>query len=427
MMMDIQVSSLANGIRVATSAMPHVQSVALGVWVGVGARYETREFCGISHFIEHLLFKGTARLSARAISQAIEGRGGYCNAFTQEELTCYYARTSANHVWSVLGILTEMFRHPRFAPADIEKERGVIIEEIMMYRDQPEQVVHEMLNAALWQDHELGRPLIGYPETLRGLRRRQILNFKNTKYAPQKTVFVFAGHIKHEECVRWVEKLTGGVPRARAPTYQMVSAAVSQQRLSLKAKDIEQTQMALGFRIFGRNDPRRYVLKLLNVILGENMSSRLFQVVREKHGLAYAIHSSAHLFAETGDFVISAGLDRKRDRKALDLVAREIRRIKQQPVTRSELKRAKEYVLGQIRLGLESPAGHMMWVGDHVLNYGAVITPEAMIAELQAVQADDIQALANALFRERKTSLAWLAPGATDRDGERLKELLAEM
>ncbi|MBI2438824.1 MAG: insulinase family protein [Lentisphaerae bacterium] len=427
MMMDIHQTELANGIRVATSAFARVRSVALGVWVGVGARYETRALAGISHFIEHLLFKGTARLSARDISQAIEGRGGFCNAFTQEELTCYYARTADNHTWKALAILTEMFRHPRFAPADIEKERGVIIEEIMMYRDQPEQVVQEMLNAALWQDHCLGRPLIGYPETLRGLGRQQILSFKNQKYVPQKTVFVFAGHVKHEECVRQVEKLMRGVVRAREPGYQRVSAAVPQERLALKAKDIEQTQLALGFRIFGRNDSRRYALKLLNVILGENMSSRLFQVVREKHALAYAIHSSAQLFAETGDLVISAGLDRKRDLKALELIVREIQRLKRRPISPPELQRAKEYVLGQIRLGLESPAGHMMWVGDHVLNYGKVITPEELLAAIQAVQAEDIQELANAIFRERRTSLAWLARGSAGCAGEHLKELLAEI
>ncbi|MBU0715352.1 MAG: insulinase family protein, partial [Verrucomicrobia bacterium] len=196
---------------------------------------------------------------------------------------------------------------------------------------------------------------------------------------------------------------------------------------NLKAKDIEQTQMALGFRIFGRFDKRRYALKLLNVILGENMSSRLFQVVREKHGLAYAIHSGAQLFAETGALVISAGLDRKRHDKALELIAREIHRLKQETVNTQELERAKEYVVGHMRLGLESPSGHMMWVGDHVLNYGSVMAPEAVIAAIQAVQAEDIQKLADTIFRERTASLAWLSPGTAARDGERFKALLAEM
>ncbi|MBU1735015.1 MAG: insulinase family protein, partial [Verrucomicrobia bacterium] len=306
-------------------------------------------------------------------------------------------------------------------------ERGVIIEEIMMYRDQPEQVVQEMLSAALWQDHELGRPLIGYPETLRELTRDHILTFKKKKYVPENTAFIFAGHVRHDDCVRHVEKLTRGITGAREPTYPLVTPAVPQERLNLKAKDIEQTQMALGFRIFGRFDKRRYALKLLNVILGENMSSRLFQVVREKHGLAYAIHSGAQLFAETGALVISAGLDRKRHDKALELIAREIHRLKQETVNTQELARAKEYVVGHMRLGLESPSGHMMWVGDHVLNYGSVMAPEAVIAAIQAVQAEDIQKLADTIFRERTASLAWLSPGTAAKDGERFKALLAEM
>ncbi len=427
MMMNVHESRLTNGIRVATSTMGHMQSVALGIWVGIGARYETRTLAGISHFIEHLLFKGTERLSARDISQAIEGRGGFCNAFTQEELTCYYVRTADDHTWKALDILAEMYRRPRFAAADIEKERNVIIEEIMMYRDLPEQVVQEMLSAALWQDHELGRPLIGSPGTLRELTRDHILMFKKKKYVPGNTVFVFAGNVHHDECVRHVDKLTRSITVAREPCYPLVTAAVSQARLHLKAKEIEQAQMALGFRIFGRFDKRRYALKLLNVMLGENMSSRLFQVIREKHGLAYAIHSGVQLFAETGVLAISAGLDHKRPDKALELIVREINRLKQEKVSARELERAKEYVIGHMRLGLENPSGHMMWVGDQVLNYGAIKSPEDVIAAIQAVQADDIQKLADTIFKERTTSLAWLAPGISAKDGDRFKALLAEI
>lgn len=427
MIMDLHESRLPNGIRVATSRMGHLQSVAVGLWVGIGARYETHTLSGISHFIEHLLFKGTERLSARDISQAIEGRGGFCNAFTQEELTCYYVRTADDHTWQALDILTEMYRHPRFAATDIEKERNVIIEEIMMYRDLPEQVVQEMLSAALWQDHELGRPLIGCPETLRGLTRDHILMFKKKKYVPGNTVFVFAGNVNHTDCVRHIDKLTRGITGTREPSYPLVTPAVPQARLYLKAKEIEQAQMALGFRIFGRFDKRRYALKLFNVILGENMSSRLFQVVREKHGLAYAIHSGVQLFAETGMLAISAGLDRKRQDKALELIVHEINRLKNEPVSKHELERAKEYVVGHMRLGLESPSGHMMWIGDQALNYGAIKTPEDVIAAIQAVKTDDIQKLASTMFREKTASLAWLAPGISAKDGERFKTLLATL
>lgn len=423
MLLEVKESKLANGIRVATAAMPHVQSVALGIWIGVGGRYETRHLAGVSHFIEHLLFKGTEKLSARDISQAIEGCGGYCNAFTQEEGTCYFARVADDHTWKTLGILAEMYLHPRFAVEDIEKERGVIIEEIMMCRDQPEQVVHEMLGASLWKDHELGRPLVGTPETIRGLTRDQILSFKNKKYVSGNTVFVFAGKVKHAECVTRVERRLRHLRGGREPVCNLVTPSVAQARLTLRPKKIEQTQMALGFRLFGRFDRRRYALKVLNVILGENMSSRLFQVVREKHGLAYAVHSAVQLFAETGALVIGAGLDRARRDRALDLIFREIRRLKQEPVRPQELARAKEYIVGQLRLALESPGGQMMWVGEHILNFGASLPPEQIIAAIMAVRTDDLQELAKSIFRERTLSLALLSPGISGKDESRLETL----
>lgn len=427
MILDVKETRLADGVRVVTSTMPQVQSVAMGVWVGVGGRYESRHLAGISHFIEHLLFKGTATMTAREISQAIEGRGGYCNAFTQEELTCYYARAAYDHTWKVLDVLTEMYLHPRFDEADIEKERGVIIEEIMMYRDQPEQVVQEMLSDILWREHPLGRSLLGTSETLRALTREHILTFKKKNYVPQNTVFTLAGRVRHAECVAHVEKKVRHLRRSREPAYALVTTAVSQERLRLKSKTIEQTQLALGFRLFGRFDPRRYALKALNVILGENMSSRLFQVVREKHGLAYAIHSGVHLFADTGALVIGAGLDRARREKALELIIREIERLKREPVSVRELARAKEYMVGHLRLALESPVGHMMWVGEHVLGYGIVTPPEKVIAAVRALKVEDLQKVAEAVFRCPVASLALLSPGVAPQEGGRIKTMLAAL
>lgn len=427
MMMNVKETVLANGVRVATSAMPSVESVAMGVWVGVGGRYESASLSGISHFIEHLLFKGTERLSARDISQSIEGRGGYCNAFTQEEMTCYFARAAYDRAWKIFGILAEMYLHPRFDPADIEKERGVIIEEIMMGRDQPEQVVHEMLGGILWKDHELGRPLVGTPESLGRLTRDHLLMFKKKKYVPENTVVTLAGHVEHEECVGRVAKLMKRLGDYREPTCKLVTPAVLQERLALKSKDIEQTQLAMGFRIFGRFDKRRYALKLLSVILGENMSSRLFQVVREKHGLAYAIHSGIQLFADTGALVIGAGVDRGRREKALELILRELCRLKHEPVNDQELVRAKEYIVGHLRLSLESPSGHMMWMGEHLLNYRTCLPPEDVIRAIMKVQARDVRDVAEAIFKERLVSLSLLAPGLEAKDNERLQALLKEI
>jgi len=339
-------------------------------------------------------------------------------------MTCYFARVAYNHVWKVFDILAEMYRHPRFDPADIEKERGVIIEEIMMYRDQPEHVVHEMLSRILWKDHELGRPLVGTAESLRRLTRDHLLTFKKKKYIPENTVLIFAGRVTHDECVAHAAKLMQRLGAHQEPVYKLVTPAVSQERLALKSKEIEQTQLAMGFRIFGRFDKRRYALKVLNVILGENMSSRLFQVVREKHGLAYAVHSGIQLFADTGVLVVGAGLDRSRKEKALELILRELCRLKREPVSARELVRAKEYVVGHLRLALESPSGHMMWMGEHILNYRTCLLPEDVIRKVMNVRAEHILDVANAIFKERLVSLSLLSSHLAPKDGERMQTLL---
>ena len=426
-LIDVKETKLSNGLSVATAEIPHVQSVAAGVWVGVGGRYETKSMSGVSHFIEHLLFKGTETLSARDISQIIEGCGGYCNAFTQEEITCYFARIPYNHTWKVLAILADMLLHPKFDKTDMEKERHVIIEEIMMYRDHPEQMVHERLSEIIWQNHALGRPLAGTPKSVNRMTRDDVMRFKQKKYVPDNTVFVFAGRIRHDDCIAHVEKLVSGYPTARLPKYRPINQAVRQKRMNLNCMDIEQTHLAIGFRTFGRFDKRRYTLKVLSVILGENMSSRLFQVVREKHGLAYSVHSSCQLFADTGELVISSGIDKKRWDKALYLILREIQRLKHEPVRTKELRRAKEYVIGHLRIALETPSGQMSWIGESLLNYGACLTPEEVIDAVQAVQPEDIQALANTLFKERKVSLSMLSKTIGTKDGDQIKSALSSL
>ena len=331
MRLDYRETQLANGLRVATSSMRNVSSVTVGVWVGVGGRWESKKLSGVSHFIEHLLFKGTQKRSARQISQEIEGRGGYFNAFTQEESTCYYAKISSEYVEEVTEILADMYLHPRFAPEDIEKERGVIIEEIMMYRDQPHQLVLERLGELLWHNHPLGRPLIGTPKTVGGMTRADIMGHKRRYYIPENTVVVFAGDVVHEERVRHVRRLLGRAAARRARGFVAADKA-GQLRADVIGKEVEQAHLALGVRHFGRHDRRRYALKILSVILGENMSSRLFQVVRERHGMAYSIHSSVHMYADTGVLEVSAGLDRKRAGRAIELVMRELRRFKEKAV-----------------------------------------------------------------------------------------------
>ncbi len=410
MKLDYQETTLPNKVTVLSARMPQVRSVACGIWVGVGGRYESARQSGASHFIEHLLFKGTPKRSARAISQAIEGRGGYFNAFTQEEATCYYSRISAKHAWKTLDVLADMYLNPRFAPSDINKERGVIIEEIMMYRDQPHQLVQDFLGELIWTDHPVGRPLIGTPENIARMTRDEILAFKDRKYTGGNTRVAFAGMVNHEECVEKVGEMFGALKKRPAPRYKPVDKDTRQRTLHVHKKEVEQTHLALGFRLFGRHDPRRFVLKLLSVILGENMSSRLFQVVREKHGMAYSVHSSMHMFEETGALVVSAGLERARTDKALQLIFGEFARMMDRPAAARELKRAKDYAIGQLEIGLESTINQMMWIGENNLSYRRLIQPDEVMQRIQEVTAEDIQQLARSIFKTKRTSVAMVTP-----------------
>lgn len=422
--MDARITTLDNGVRVATAALPHVQSVSLGVWAGAGGRHESRKLAGVSHFIEHLLFKGTPHRGPRKISQEIEGRGGYLNAFTQEENTCFFARVPFNHMRRALDVLADMYLNASLSTTDIDRERGVILEEIMMYRDQPQHEVHDTLMAMLWHNHALGRPILGAPESLAHMTRETLSGYKQRAYVARNTVFAFAGRVVHDDCVARVAALTEGMPTTRCPAARAVTDAVGQRNTSFQAREIEQTHVAFGFRLFGRRDPRRHTLKLLSAVLGENMSSRLFQVVRERHGLAYAIHSGCHLFRDTGTMMISCGLDSKNLPRMVTLVLRELARLRDRPLSAAELRRAREYALGQLRLGLESTTNQMMWLGENLLTFGRCIPPEEMIAAVEAVSAADIQELAQAILRPDRLSFSVVSPQLPDSAVKRVGDSL---
>ena len=425
--MDVELTKLNNGVRVITAALPHLESVTLGMWTGVGSRYEQKKTAGASHFIEHLLFKGTERRTTKDISQAIEGRGGYLNAFTQEENTCYYARVAQEQTWNALDVLTDMFLNSRFDSVEIEKERGVIIEEIMMYRDQPHHEVSDMLTSALWSDHPLGCPILGTPESIQGMTRKTLVDFMAKKYTPGRTLLAFAGKVDHEKCVAKVEKMLSSWKGGRAPLYKVATPSVKQSRLSVKHMDIEQVHLALGIRIFGRQDKRRYALRILNAVLGENMSSRLFQTVREKYGLAYSVHSSCHLFNDSGALVVSAGLDRKRYLKAIELILKELTKLKQKPIGARELKRGKDYVMGQIKLGLESTTNQMIWIGDNIMSYGKFMPPSQTLEALAGVTSEDVQKLAGSILRSSRISLSLIVPKSESVDKREINSILKSL
>jgi len=387
-----------------------MRSVSLGLWMGLGSRHETAELGGVCHFIEHMLFKGTRRRSALQISQAVEGIGGYLNAFTSEEVTCYHARAAGERFGELLEVLLDMFLNSRFAPEDITKERDVIKEEMAMYLDEPQHQVQELLNATLWPGQPLGRSITGTNATLDRMTRDHLTGYLRENYVASAALIVAAGCVKHRELVRAVRPHAARFQTGPAAAFSPVVEDQREPRVRLLTKRTEQTQIALGIRSCPRHDERRYALRLLSTLLGENMSSRLFQSVREEHGLAYSIYSTTSGFHDTGDLVISAGLDAGNLPKTLDLILRELRRCLDKPPGAAELRRACDYLLGQIDLGLESTETQMNWLGEQLLGLGRQVPPETAKRHLQAVTPAQIRSVARDFFRNDRLNLALVSP-----------------
>ena len=416
-----QVSRLPSGLTLATAAMPDMASVSLGLWVAVGGRYETAQACGASHFIEHMLFKGTRRRTSLEISEAVEGIGGYLNAFTTEENTCVFSKALHDRLPELLDVLADMLLHSTFEPQEVDKERQVIKEEIAMYLDQPAQHVQELLNELMWPDHPLGRPLTGTTRTLKGLGRPQLLDFLHDNYTAPNILVCAAGQVTHPQMLRAFRPYASKFRTGEKLKCERASEAQAAPAVRLFTKETAQTQIALGLRVCSRHDPRRYPLRLLNALLGENMSSRLFQVVREEHGLAYSIQSSTSLLEDVGALVISAGLEAGNISQVLTLVMRELKRLVDHAPTAAELRRTRDYLIGQLELGLEGTENQMTWVGEQLLGYGHVVPPGEIKRRLTRVTSAQIHAVARDFFRPELMNLAVVSPL---KNAERLARLL---
>ncbi len=401
---------LPNGVTLALAPMPHMTSVSVGFWIGIGGRHEPAALSGISHFIEHMLFKGTRRRSAREISQAVEGIGGYLNAFTSEEHTCFYSKARHDRLADLLDVLADMLLESRFAPADLATERDVIKEEIAMYLDQPQQHVQEVLNAITWPDHPLGRPLTGTEASVDALTRSQLQTYHARHYVAGTTVMAVAGRFELRPTIARLTRLarhwpTGARPESVPATWRQAAPVVR-----FVTRRAAQTQLALGLRTCARHDERRFALRLLNILLGENMSSRLFQEIREETGLAYSIYSSLSFFADAGDLVISAGLEPENLLKAVRLIVRELRRFKAEAPGAAEFRRARDYALGQIDLSLENTESQMLNLGEQVLGYRTVVPPEVTKRRLARVTPAEIRAVARKFFQPGRLNLALVTP-----------------
>ena len=421
-----QKTTLDNGLRIVTANMPHTRSVTVALYYGVGSRYEAKRLGGISHFIEHMVFKGTERRPLpQIISEAIEGVGGYLNASTGLETTNYYAKVPSKHFAMALDVLTDMLDQPLFKPDDIEKERQVIIEEINATLDSPSDLVGELHSELLWGDQPVGRPVGGTRESVGAATRDDLLGYLKSHYVPPNLVVSVAGNIQHDEVVEQVNKVFGGYPRGeQPPAFSAATQPEARPRVLLHQKDTEQTNLVMGLPALSAFDPDRYKLDLLNSILGDGMSSRLFVELRENMGLAYSVGSYTRKMADTGEFGIYGGMDVERAKDSIIAALAEMAKLKHEPVGEDELTKVKEYRKGGMVLGLEDTAGVAMWGGGQELRYGRIYSVDEVTAELDAVTPEDIMTMANRYFIGDHLALAVVGP--YDNEAEFLELLKIE-
>ncbi len=414
---------LKNRLRCVGLNIPNRDSLSIGVWINVGARYENEKDGGISHFLEHLLFKGTQKRSAEDLKEAIEGRGGAMNGFTSEEFTCYLVKVLSRDMDSALDVLSDMVLNPKLSAADIKKEKTVIIEEIKMYMDLPNHHVHDMLMEMMWPDQPLGRNLAGTAETVSALRRADIKGYKDRFYNPANTVIAACGNMEYDSFFGCCEKYFKRAETGKRSDFKRAVERQKKPKLNVLSKKTEQAHLAMGLHAFGRNDPDKYTLSLLNIVLGGNMSSRLFRELREKRGLVYEIGTHAKKLHDTGAFLISAGLDDKKILKSIDLITKELKTIKTKTVGKDEFERAREFYRGQMLLGLEDTIDHMLWMGEHMTAQGEIPTPQDILREIDGITPEDLRRVANRVLNDSNLNLALIGPIAKA-DEKRISEAL---
>ncbi|HLM28050.1 MAG TPA: pitrilysin family protein [Thermoleophilaceae bacterium] len=401
-----QLAELDSGLRVVTERMPSVRSVALGLWVRTGSRDELVEQAGISHFLEHLLFKGTERFSSEEIDQIFDGMGAEVNAGTSKETTSVYARCLDRHLERSLEVIADMMLAPAYR--DVDSERQVVIEEIAMYEDEPSDKVHDVLAGAVFGDHPLGRPIIGSADVVGSVPVPDIAAYHSSRYVGPNLVLAAAGNLEHEQVVAQAERLLGG--RSGEPANGSEPVTFDGPAVRFHTKDTEQYHLALGGPGFARGDDRRFALRVLDTLLGGSSSSRLFQEVREKRGLAYAVYSYASSFADIGQVGVYVGTRRDNVGEALGIVGDQLRRLQDQPVPADELDRAKENVKGRTVLSMESTLARMNRLGSSVLMDVPILSLDELLAEIDAVTAEDVAELARTAYGPASMSAAGVGP-----------------
>jgi predicted Zn-dependent peptidase len=399
---------LPNGIRVVTESLPWVRSVAVGIWVETGSRVEPIERGGISHLIEHLVFKGTDTRSAEDIARAIDSVGGQMDAFTAKEHTCFYVSVLDEHLEMAADLLSDVLLRPRFSPEDIEREKAVVFQEIKMVEDTPDDLIHDLFLDKIWPGHPLGRPILGKREVVAGFDRDTILTHFQHEYAPARVTVAVAGNAEHDRVVDAFAPRFKGFAR---PAAQHESATpILLPGVHMFSKPLEQVQVVLGFPGVSDTSPDRYALYLLNDIMGGSMSSRLFQEVRERQGLVYSVHSGAQQFRDSGVVYLYAGTEAGNFGKVLKAFLHEVRALKKDGVTADELARAKDHLKGNLMLSLESSSSRMNRLARQELRFGVFHSIDEMLGKIDGVRPDEIEALIHRVLDEEQLCLVTLGP-----------------
>lgn len=403
-------TTLDNGVRVLTERISSVRSISVGAWIGVGSRHEHRDEGGICHFIEHMVFKGTEHRRMHHIAQRMENVGGYLNAFTSKEYTCFYARALDEHLPRAIDTVCDLVLYPSLPEKEIEREKDVVIEEMRMYDDTPEDRIFDLVDTVVYPDHAMGQPVIGREETVRAMTRDSLSAFMERNFVPNRMVIAVAGNVDHARTVRLVEKVfrkSGRPPVQR----EIVPVPPSGPRKKLvDERPVQQAHLVLAARAYDVHNPRRGALSVLNTLLGGGMSSRLNQNIREKYGYCYNIYSYVNLHSDVGDFGVYMGTDAKHVDHAEKLIFREMDKLRQKPVSERMLERSKSQVKGGIMLGLESMGSRMMRIGRQELFYDAYFSLDEVLEMIDAVTVTDVQSVAEDLLGRDRFSTVRLIP-----------------
>ena len=410
-MLPAELEKYPNGLRLVTIPDSHAESVMFAVTVETGSRFEKPKYAGVSHFIEHMLFKGTERRTAREINRAVECRGGSFNAFTCEEGTTFYAKLPCEFLPVAVDVICDMYANSTFPEKEFARERNVVIQELKMYEDDPGTVAGENLGRCLFPGNALGLPVGGNEKALAGLTADDMRRYCRRAYVPSATIVAVTGNFDPGDVKALISESLAKMGKGRPPSYEKFSLRTPVRRGIVAEREVHQTQVAVGWRIpFGSRDKRRHVLAAVNAILGGGMSSRLFETVREKRGLSYDIRSSSQLFDDVGEFDVTGGTEPSRADEMSEIGLREVERLKARRVGLTELRRVKDYIIGHFRLAFEQQMTRVMYYSGSVSTHGRIISPESVLKCMEAVTADDVLEFANQCFKPGAMAVSKVVP-----------------